>query len=257
VITVTRNNLQGLKKTLASVEMQIFDNYEWIVVDGNSTDGTQSWVNSLVEDSRRFFTSGADNGVYDAMNKGARQAKGEVLVFLNAGDSFSNKWVLDFVMSDFLRNQWDWAFGAQRFVDLDGQITKPGIQYPFRKRRLELGLAYVPHQATYVRRSVFQAMGGFDLSFGIASDQELAIRLADNLQPQSWLEFLVDFEEGGLHSQVNYWLREFLYHRMRLKNEKLVFGSRLLDFTFSISVGSYREARKFAAHLLARIRQAR
>lgn len=89
IITVTYNNLKGLKKTYASVLEQPNSSYlEWIVVDGASTDGTKDFLSSLPPSDRIRWISEPDGGIYQAMNKGIAMAKGDLLLFLNAGDYF-------------------------------------------------------------------------------------------------------------------------------------------------------------------------
>jgi len=85
VITVTLNNLPGLKRTMESVFSQNYDSFEWIVIDGGSNDGSKT----LLEDNTRhisYWISESDKGIYNAMNKGIRQANGEYVLFLNSGD---------------------------------------------------------------------------------------------------------------------------------------------------------------------------
>ena len=93
VVTVVRNDCTGFLKTMDSVERQTFTEFEWIVVDGGSTDGTVDWIKS----GRRVtsWTSENDSGIYDAMNKGITKSNGEYLVFLNAGDVFTQRRRLD------------------------------------------------------------------------------------------------------------------------------------------------------------------
>ena len=85
IITVNFNNLEGLKRTYESVVSQTFTDYEWIVIDGGSTDGSREFIEQH-QDRFAYWCSEKDNGIYHAMNKGIRQAKGEYLNFMNTGD---------------------------------------------------------------------------------------------------------------------------------------------------------------------------
>ena len=91
IITVCKNNFDDLKKTYDSIISQTIDNYEWIVIDGDSKDYTREWLenNHLPE-----WISEPDNGIYDAMNKGIAMAKGRYLIFMNSGDCFDRNSVL-------------------------------------------------------------------------------------------------------------------------------------------------------------------
>ena len=87
IITINYNNLEGLKKTIESVCSQTYRDYEWIVIDGGSTDGSRE----LIEENKshiHYWVSEPDNGIYHAMNKGIAQAKGDYCQFLNSGDYY-------------------------------------------------------------------------------------------------------------------------------------------------------------------------
>ena len=102
IITVNLNNRDGLQKTIDSVVSQTFKDYEWIVIDGGSTDGSKE----LIEQYADHFTdwvSEPDKGIYNAMNKGIGMASGEYIQFLNSGDSLVSGHVVD-QMSEALVN---------------------------------------------------------------------------------------------------------------------------------------------------------
>jgi len=94
IITVNLNNEVGLSKTIESVQNQTYRDYEYIIIDGGSIDGS---LNILNEYSQIFthWVSEPDSGIYDAMNKGIKFAKGEWIIFMNSGDFFANKNVLE------------------------------------------------------------------------------------------------------------------------------------------------------------------
>ena len=89
IITINYNNREGLKRTIESVVNQTFTDFEWILIDGGSTDGSKELIEQY---SNRFsyWVSEPDNGIYNAMNKGLRAAKGDYLQFLNSGDRLYN-----------------------------------------------------------------------------------------------------------------------------------------------------------------------
>ena len=88
VITICKNNLEELKRTYSSLNSQEHSNYEWIIIDGNSSDGTKDWlINTPVATK---WKSEPDNGIYDAMNKGISLSGGKYLIFMNSGDCFEN-----------------------------------------------------------------------------------------------------------------------------------------------------------------------
>ena len=87
IITISYNNLEGLKKTYDSISRQTFCDYEWIVIDGGSVDGTKAVLKEH-EHELSFWCSEPDKGVYNAQNKGTEHANGEYCIYMNSGDSF-------------------------------------------------------------------------------------------------------------------------------------------------------------------------
>src|ERR1700761_3218970 len=96
VITINYNNSAGLKRTIESIVSQDFADFEYIVIDGASTDGSAEVIKQY-ESQISYWVSEPDSGIYDAMNKGVRQAKGEYLLMINSGDLLVNNKVLDTV----------------------------------------------------------------------------------------------------------------------------------------------------------------
>ena len=94
IITVCRNDLKGLKLTYNSVINQTHRDFEWIVIDGNSSDGTKDWLKSFNNKSINWISE-PDSGIFDAMNKGILLSRGEYLIFLNSFDEFANNKVLE------------------------------------------------------------------------------------------------------------------------------------------------------------------
>ena len=100
VISVTYNNLKGLQNTFKSLRLQTFTDYEWIVVDGGSYDGTLDFLS----DKPCKLISEKDDGIYDAMNKGIGKANGDYLIFMNAGDVFADADILEIVQDTIIEN---------------------------------------------------------------------------------------------------------------------------------------------------------
>ena len=87
IITISYNNLEGLKDTYRSIRQQTFRDFEWIVVDGGSTDGTRDFLEEH-DDELAWWCCEKDKGVYNAQNKGTAHARGEFCIYMNTGDSF-------------------------------------------------------------------------------------------------------------------------------------------------------------------------
>jgi glycosyltransferase involved in cell wall biosynthesis len=200
IVTVCKDHLEGLRRTLDSVLTQSFNDFEVIVVDGSSADGSRGYLQSKVAgDNRVRYISRRDTGIYHAMNDGAAMAGGEFLLFLNAGDVFASADILAFFVEQD-DGSWDWGYGCARLVDASGRLEALLALVPFSERRLALGLGTIPHQATIMRLRKFEELGGFDERLGLSSDQDLLLRAAADAYPRVWLEFIADFEGGGLGS---------------------------------------------------------
>lgn len=247
VITVTLNDVEGLRKTLQSVVAQVDCELEHWIIDGGSGDGSRELLAEYVASTPRAqYVSEPDGGIFDAMNKGIALTTGEVLVFLNSGDSFTDPGVLEFVSKEWASGDWEWGYGAIRYVDEAGEILSGAVQSPFRRRRLQLGFRFAPWPATYLSRELIERLGGFDERFGFAADQELAIRAAASADPVTWVRFMADFLLGGVHSQAGFLERERLWHRMRVRNGVPLLGSRLVDLAVAFSIAGFRELRRRA-----------
>jgi glycosyltransferase involved in cell wall biosynthesis len=103
IITINYNNALGLIKTIESVKIQLFNDFEFIIIDGNSSDNSKEVIKENLN-SISYWVSENDNGVYHAMNKGLKIAKGEYCIFLNSGDYFYNSNVLFQVTDSILNN---------------------------------------------------------------------------------------------------------------------------------------------------------
>lgn len=251
VVTVCRNDLSGLRDTLIGVTNQSYDRVEHIVVDGASTDGTAEFLSGYQSEPSVNWTSEADEGIFDAMNKGVNRATGDVIVFMNAGDGFTDDSTLEFVAGEWALGSWEWGYGAMRYRTMDGDLIGGAIQSPFQARRFQLGFRFVPHQSMYISRSLFKMLDGYDVGFSYACDQELAMRAAAASAPATWVRFMSDFTTGGVHSQSSELHREMLIHRMRAKNGSLIAGSRLLDLAFVVVVSAWRHGRRRLAKSVA------
>jgi len=169
IITVCLNEGEAIRDTCESIVTQTNRDFEWIVIDGGSTDGTLEILREY-EDSIDCLISEQDSGIYNAMNKGAAKASGHYLIFMNGGDRFACSDALLFASQ---------AQGAQMLYgdvylgDQSGDVeTYPDVVesgYMLRKM--------IPHQTTFYERATFEAVGGYDESFKIAGDYDLYVRL--------------------------------------------------------------------------------
>ena len=151
VITINYNNKEGLEKTIKSVISQSMPPVEFIVVDGDSTDGSKDVIEQY-QDKLSKAISEPDTGIYNAMNKGILAANGDYLLFLNSGDSLYSTTVLKEVAS-VIDGAKDFYYGDLWLESLD---TPKVLAYP---EELDFSFVYInslPHPATFIRRSLFK-----------------------------------------------------------------------------------------------------
>ncbi len=124
LITINYNNLRGLKATvdsvISSVGFPIPEHVEWIIVDGNSNDGSAEWLREHAAYFQQLIIE-KDRGIYDAMNKGIANATGDFLWFLNSGDRLASPKVLSMVVNEMQKHPADVYFGDTLFVDVEGR----------------------------------------------------------------------------------------------------------------------------------------
>jgi glycosyltransferase involved in cell wall biosynthesis len=169
IITINYNNLEGLKRTVDSVVNQTGQEFEFIVIDGGSTDGSASYIESQSHNID-YWVSEPDKGIYNAMNKGILKATGEYLLFLNSGDHFFNDKVLE---------QKHKFLGLKDIVYFDLQVIGENEKF-IKDYPDELSFSYfvkdtLPHPATFIKSSLFNKVGLYDESLKIVSDWKFFI----------------------------------------------------------------------------------
>lgn len=177
IITVCYNSAATISETIDSVLSQTYSNIEYIVCDGLSTDGTQDIVNSYGSKISKFVSE-KDRGLYDAMNKAIEMTSGEVIGILNSDDLYANPHIISTVMNEFEKSNVDCVFGDLYYFKT-GKPEKPIRYYRgknFSRRKITMGIL-PPHPTFFVRRSVYEKHGTFDLQFKYAADFDLMARL--------------------------------------------------------------------------------
>lgn len=220
IITVTKNNLGGLQKTMRSIDAQTFDDKEWIVIDGKSTDGTVDLLRGRRSETRTAinpfrFISQNDEGIYDAMNIGTAEARGHYIIFMNAGDEFAAPDILETV-APYTEDKPQFIYGDALEPLKNGTLqTKPARRY----RDLPWGMI-THHQAMFYRRHTIRDFKlSYSLLYHIAADYDFTTRF---LLKATKIRYIARpiciFEQGGLsHKQAAKARREQYIIREKLK----------------------------------------
>lgn len=167
VITVVFNACTALKKTLLSVQSQIFEDFEYIIIDGGSSDGTLE-ILKFYEYKITKWISEPDRGIYDAMNKGLKIARGEYVYFLNAGDTFIERDTLSKVVSHLTNNP-VLLMNRVRATSREKKVQIMPKVFGLSKPRETFKSAYC-HQGAFVRRDAYLSLDGFDISYKYFAD---------------------------------------------------------------------------------------
>ena len=199
IITVNLNNREGLKRTIDSVVGQTFTDYEWIVIDGGSNDGSRELIEQYANQFA-FWVSEPDNGIYNAMNKGIEKANGEWMLFLNSGDWLYDEETLNKVFSKTYDA--DILYGDVMFHWPDER----GMQLEQMPDSLTLYFFYtytLCHQATFYNKRIFSTHK-YDESLLICADWALYIKLMIEDYKFHHLPFCIsNFPQDGISSHLN------------------------------------------------------
>lgn len=171
IITINYNNGEGLRQTISSVVSQTYHEYEYIVIDGGSTDGSVNIIKSF-SDHIDYWVSEKDRGIYHAMNKGVAQAHGEYCIFMNSGDLFYNNSVLKFVDESEIRD--DVVVGKVVINGKDKQISPPPASGELTLYHLYSGA--IPHQGSFIKTDLLRKYP-YDENLKISSDWKFFVQV--------------------------------------------------------------------------------
>ncbi|MBL6590143.1 MAG: glycosyltransferase [Flavobacteriaceae bacterium] len=195
LISISYNSESTISKTFQSVKNQSFNNYEYLLIDGGSKDGTLNIAKK--QDYISKIVSEPDKGIYDALNKGIKNSTGEIIGFLNSDDTFYDEDSLKHFVDAF-DDDTDCVFGDLIYTDKNENIKRVWEGSAFKKGAFKKG--WMPaHPTFYCRRSVYDKLGLYDDSFKIAGDFELMLRFLEKHKIRSKYipKTLVNMKVGG------------------------------------------------------------
>lgn len=203
IVTVVKDDLFGLKKSRASLELQAFKNWTHIIVDGGSSRATINYLKSL-SNINTIFISEPDSGIYNAMNKAWKLAHPESYVFyLNARDTFAGKKSLyEAAKSLKVEDYPVWGCSTHEEIQEDGSGWVCKLVSPPSIPNQLFAFGYRSHQAVLMKSNFIDELGGFNENFKIAADWELIVKALEAAEPAVWNHPLGLFELGGM-SQDN------------------------------------------------------
>ncbi len=241
IITINLNNSKGLQQTMQSVFAQTFPDYEYIVIDGASEDGSKEYIEQHAEKLTHWISE-KDSGIYNAMNKGIARARGEYLLFLNSGDYFYNPESLHLlskktgdrkiVYGNVLVNEKDGKEWVYKFPD---ELSFGFFNY-----------TNLPHQATLIKKELFQKIGLYDERYKVVSDWKFCMDAICkyNCTYQHVNETIAVFNTGGISTNPE--TKELIANEREdvFKNGYVLFMREYKEyFQIKSEVNNYRNSR--------------
>lgn len=235
IITVCFNSEKTIEKTIESVLKQEIDDYEYIIIDGGSTDNTLNIVEKYrgrVGDKIQIISE-KDNGIYDAMNKGIRISKGELIGFINSDDYYED-YVLK-QLKDRVSKYDEYIYGNTKLMYYFKNNVVCKIDSPeelISEKSLRMGMGFV-HQSSFVRREVFSKVGEFNTNFSLGADWDFTIRcLKQGIKFKKYNIVISVFSKSGASSKSHIMER----HRIRKSNGLYSwFDSGLIKDVFNLA----------------------
>ncbi len=224
VITVVKNSDKLIERTITSIKKQKFKSFEYIIIDGLSLDNTLKKIQKYKR-YVNYLISEKDNGIYFAMNKGIDLSKGEVIIFVNAGDELTMN-ALTHIKNKFDENPLnDFVFGTVKRHYTKSIIIKSG----FNKQRLFYNFDFATSHSTgfYLKRKVFKKIGKFNTKYKCSADYDLYFRvliknksIGSSTQKNKLIGIV---KSGGYSSKVGFFQHLIEEARIRINNDQNIF----------------------------------
>jgi len=210
IVTVSYNSAEFIETTIKSVLEEDYDNFEYIIIDGGSTDGTLEIINKY-SDQLAYWISEPDGGIYEAMNKGITQTTGDIVGMINSDDYY-------------LPNAFKLVNKAFKGKTLNEYIFWGDVEYEllgrvkgWRPQNLKRG-AFAPHPSMFCPKCIYERIGLYDTSFRLLGDYDFMYRAIHkySIKPLYLPEVIAFFREGGLaDSNIVACLRDELKVKLR------------------------------------------
>lgn len=202
IVTINYNNLEGLRRTIDSILCQTWHDFEWIIIDGGSTDGSKELIEETANkltasdfNPLSYWCSEHDKGVYNAMNKSIKHCNGEYVNFMNSGDCFAENNTLHKVFR--IERNADILYGYMRIKNIEGKRLNMHNMKP-QLNWYDLYYENFGHQSMFTRHKTLIKHGGFDETYKFVADWKLNIQaLVYGEATYEFIPFDISIYEGG------------------------------------------------------------
>lgn len=176
IVTICFNNIQDVIKTCSSVNIQIEQPFEHLIIDGSTNSEIKNFLEKNIQPSYRRWICEKDKGIADAMNKGVLNSKGEIIVMMNSGDTFYDENVINSISQKFNNdNELKWLHGKFKIFRGNQWVV---IGKPFEEKKLYRGMRSVCHQTMYVKKELYNKYGLYNDGEKIAMDYDFVCRIS-------------------------------------------------------------------------------
>jgi glycosyltransferase involved in cell wall biosynthesis len=224
IITVAKNDEENIEKTIKSVTQQSFTNYEYLIVDGKSSDQTIAKIRKFKK-KINVLISEEDDGIYYAMNKGIKFANGEVIVFINSGDLFTKN-ALEIVYNKFKKNkQIDCVFGTVLRHYTQKSILKSG----FNLKKLIYNFDFATAHSTgfFLKKKLYNLLNNFNTKYKCSADYDIyykiLLKLKINADSTSKKQLVGIVASGGFSSKISFFKHLKEETQIRSDNNQNIF----------------------------------
>ncbi|TMN78122.1 MULTISPECIES: glycosyltransferase family 2 protein [unclassified Pseudoalteromonas] len=231
IITATYNSEATILDTIRSLESQTYKNIEYIIVDGLSSDSTIELIKSNKALEPKIIQE-ADSGIYDALNKGIDNATGDIIGFLHSDDLFGYPNAVKDIVDQFQKSDYAAVYADLEYVSKNDltSIVRYWKSGPFKKTKLKYGWM-PPHPTFYMKRSLYQQLGKFDLNFKISADYDSILRYlwVSNIKVGYLDKVVIKMRVGGAsNNSLKSILQKSKEDRIALKKSKIFWPIALL-----------------------------
>ncbi|MBN8555156.1 MAG: glycosyltransferase [Deltaproteobacteria bacterium] len=197
IITITLNSEKYLLETISSVLSQTYSHFEYLIVDGGSSDRTLEIVNSF-KDSRIKIYSAKDNGISDAMNRGIFLSRGEVIGFIHSDDYYAPD-AIEKSLAEMKRQNSEWSYGLMDYIDSEGKfLYRAGNSFSLSKIKRFMSMN---HPTVFCKKTLYEKYGVFNANYKLAMDYDLCLRFALKEKPAFVDSVVASMRLGGASSQ--------------------------------------------------------
>lgn len=233
IITVVKNDVHNIGKTIKSVLSQNYKDYEYIIIDGNSVDGTSRIIEQYKK--KLIYIKGKDKSIYDALNKGIKFARGNYIGIIHSGDTYKNNHILYSISKDLVSE--DLVSYNMDYIKKNKIIRKWNLKL---NKLTQFNFFYIAHPTLFIKRAIFKRRK-YSLKYKIASDTDFLCYLSkkSNLKYKYCNKTIMRCLYGGVSTSGSFFLKKFKEDLDIFFNHFGFKGIFLLIFKILIKIKSF------------------